>query len=209
MSFSIFDNKIPFHKYDNRKVINKIKIIRLLNEKNPNSKKIEKLKFQIYLMMKNLIVKNINNYIKYTQNSSVSDMSNTSLEMEAEAYIIVDNCIKQFQYKYDFYFYLNKALSRNFYRMFDKDKRMLEKEIIYKQNLSFRSKDSFSFNDFDIDIFNLGLDDEEMIVLKSKLNDETKEMFVKNNPKFPMSRYYGCVKKIKNLLTSLKESDEL
>jgi hypothetical protein len=209
MSFSIFNNDIPYHKYNNRKVINKIKIIRMLLDKNPKSRKIEKLKFQIYLMMKNLIVKNINNYLKYSQNSSVADMANTSLEMEAEAYIIVDNCIKQFQYKYDFYFYLNKALSRNFYRMFDKDKRMNDKDIIYKSGLYHRSKDNFASNNFEIDIFNLGLDGDEMIVLRSKMNDETKDMFTKNNPKFPMSRYYTCIKKIKNLLTSLKENDEL
>ena len=209
MSFSIFDNNVASQKYNNKKVINIIKVIRFLNENKPESRKIEKLKFQIFLMMKNLIVKNINNYLKYTQNSSVTDLSHNSLEMESEAYIIVDNCIKQFQYKYDFYFYLNKALSRNFYRMFDKDKRMSEKDIIYKSSLLHRSKDNHAFNNFEIDIFNIGLDENEMIVLRSKVNDETKEVFMKNNPKFPMSKYYACSKKIKNLLTSLRENDEL
>lgn len=208
MNFSIFTDA-PHYKYDNRIIINQIKIIRHLSETNPRSKKIDKLKLKIFLTMKNLVIKNINNYIKYSQNSSVSDLCENSLEMESEAFLILDNCINNFKYKYDFYFYMNKALSRNFYRMFDKVKRMNDKDIIYKDYLKHLKKDSFSFNDFDIDIFNIGLDELEIIVLKSKLNDETKDMFVENHPKFPMSKYYSCVKKVKNILTTLKEQDEL
>lgn len=209
MEFSIFESQLKSEKYDNQKVINKIKIIRLLTKKRRNSKKVEKLKLQIFLMMKNIIIKNINNYIKYSSNSSVADYAHNSLEMESEAFLILDNCIKLFKYKYDFYFYYNKGLSRTFYRMFDKDKRMRDKDFIYKGNLFHKNKTSFALCNFEIDIFNLGLDSDETLVLKSKMIDETKEMFLKNNPSFAMSKYYVCIKKIKNLLISLKENDEL
>ncbi len=210
MNFSILENSDSVHiKYNNKKVINKIKIIRLLNEKKPNSTKIDNLKLEIFFMMKVLIMKNINNYLHYSRNSIIDHLTQETLEMESEAFLILDNCIRNFQYKYDFYFYFNKSLSRTFYRMFEKTKRDFERGMQFNEYHYHRNKNSHSFCNFEIDIFNIGLTDDEMIVLRSKMNDETKEIFISNNPKFPMSKYYIIIKKIKNLLTTLKENESL
>lgn len=209
MSFSIFENMTNVPKYNNQFIVNMIKVIRMLTEKKPNSKKIQKLKLEIFMMTKMIVIKNINNYIKYSTNSSISEQTNNPIEMESEAYLVFENCIKQFKYQYDFYFYFNKSLARTFYRTFDKEKRMNDKDLIYKSDLVHRHKTSFSVNDFEIDIFNIGLDELDIIVLRSKMADETKDMFFKNNPKFPSAKYYECSKKIKNLLTTLRDNDEL
>jgi hypothetical protein len=208
MNLSIF-NESAHRRYNNKEIINKIKVIRFLSENKPRSKKIDKMKLEIFFTMKNLVIKNINNYSKYTQNSKISELAYNSIEMENEAFIILDNCIRHFKYKYDFYFYFNKSLSRNFYRMFSKDLRQNDKDIVYKTDLFHRKKDEFLYCNIEIDIFNLGFDELDMIVLKSKMNDETKDVFMKNNPNFQMSKYYTCMKKIKKILTTLKENDEL
>lgn len=210
MTLSFFPDKdAPYPKYNNRKVVVMIKIMRYLEINNPYDPRIDEYRYKIFGMMRRLVEKNINNYIKFTTNSSVTDLCNNSLEMESEAFILFDNCLKHFTCKFDFYFYFNKSMSRTFYRMFDNIKRQQEKDIQYRSEKFHLNKDGYSNNDFKMSIFNLGLDEDEMIVLHSKLNDETKEMFCNNNPKFQMSKYYACTKKIKNLLTSLREQDEL
>lgn len=205
--FSI--SSVPNQKYSNDKVIAKIKIIRLLESSNPNSAKIPKLKYQIFCMMKNLVVKNINNYLKYSRNSSVADLSFNSHEMESEAFLILDKCIEKFNIKYDFYFFYNKALSRNFYRMFDKTDRDNTKDIDFRQVNKRKLDNNFSKIELKVDLFNIGLGELEIIVLESKLAGETKEMFIYNNPDFPMSKYYDSLQNLKKILKTLQEDGEL
>jgi len=209
MEFSVFNDGNQPLKYSDKIIKNKIKVIRLLLKVNPRSRKIEKLKLQIFMMSKNIVIKNINNYIKYTRNSAVREISNNHIEMESEAFIVCVNCIDKFKLKYDFCFYFNKALSRNFFRMFEREKKMFEKDLVYKDLYYHSKKDDYLECELEIDIYNFGLTGEDMIVLRSKLNGETKDMFNENNPTFQMSHYYNCFKKIKTILITLKENDDI
>lgn len=209
MDFSVFKEEEIVQKYDGTIIKNKIKVIRLLEKRDPRNRKIERLKLDIFRMSKNIVVKNINNYLKYTRNSIVCDICNGRLEMESEAYITFSNCIEKFNTKYDFYWYFNKALTRNFYRMFERQVQAYEKEIDYRQQNAYRRAIAANQVELEVDIYNFGFNEEDEIVLQSKLNGETKEMFTKNNPDFQISKYYNCLKKVKKVLTTLIENDDI
>ena len=100
-------------------------------------------------------------------------------------------------------------MSRTFYRMFEKAKRDFEKAAVFSSFHYHTNKTNHALCNIEIDIYNIGLTDDEQIVMRSKINDETKEVFIQNNPKFPMSKYYVIVKKIKAILITLKENESI
>lgn len=219
--FSIYSNKIKETKYNNKKVVSQIKVINVLYLKQErgrlrSERSIEKIKVGLFLMMKKIIIKNINNYVKLSMNSSVRDKCMSPMEMESEAYIVFENCLKNFNTdaNYDFYFYFNKAMSRNFYRMFNREVRQREVGHIYHDEKHF-TKTQSQFTDTDDDselnilISSLNLSVDEEKVLYSKLHYQSKEQFLKENKKFTNAMYFNVMKKIKTIILNLKENGEL
>ena len=164
----------------------------------------------VFFMMKKLIVKNIMNYLKIADNSPVTDNCMGKMEMQAEAYIILDKCISNFDIKAssDFYYYYNKSLARNFYRMFDREYRRNNKHSDYSTHAKIVKQSSTNHdNNYDVDfiISQLGLSEIEKRVVNSKLIRETKDNFLSNNPDINSTKYHNALKVVKKILINMKE----
>lgn len=206
MTFSIYNSREPEF---NRKKVNSIilKIQRGLGTEEEKSK----LKFDLFLLMKNIVIKNIANYKMLYRNSPITGEGLESFEMESECYLIIEKCLIKYKVKKTncFYFYYNKSLSRSFYRMFDKNIRKKDKYVDYKQHtycvVNNNTNNVYS-TDLIVDLMNL--DDYDKKVITSKMNNEKKEEFVKNNNS-NLSKYQSSLNKIKEQLNILKDNGQI
>lgn len=192
---------------------NQSELKRLKSQFYYRDNKCQNLKLHLYSMMKKVIVKNILNYAKIIENSPVTDQCNNNTEMEAEAYIVMDKCIGNFKVSQtnDFYYYFNKSLARNFYRMFDREYRKKEKYDNYSAETKHVSKGSYDKgNNYDVEFLvnQMELTDLQKRVMMSKVMGEKKEDFLQNNSDVTSSKYYSTLKSIKIILTKMRENGD-
>ena len=207
MFHDIFDDNEPLF---DRKLVNKNILIL---KKGVNPIELDKAKVNLFKLMKKVIVKNVKNYSKLSRNSPVHEDCLDEEEMYAEAYIVMIKCVENFKInkKNCFYFYFNKSLSRNFYRMFDKEIRKKENFNSF-ESYSINSSNS-SINDelygVEMVIDSLDLDEFDKRVVLSKLDYQKKDDFIVNNEDATVSKYYASIRKIKIQLQKLIEDGEL
>lgn len=206
MHFEIFDRDDPI--FSREKVNKYILIIR----KGKNS---DEAKLELYKMMKKVITRNVNNYVKFFRNSVVSDKSLEEDELYGESFIIMMKCVEGFKVKKNncFYFYFSKSLSRTFFRMLEKEKRKLEGSIKYrsKADNDITNLDLFSNTVYGLDLVlsGLDLDSFDKKVLNSKLLFQKKDDFIVSTRGATVSKYYASIRKIKFQIQKLKENGDL
>ena len=144
MAFSISQtDDLPF----DRKQVNKL-VLQL--KSCDDDRKISNLKLELFKMMKRLIVKNIHNLKMLYRNSKISSECPEDFEIESECFLIMDKCLSNFKVNKTncFYFYYNKSLMRNLYRMFSKEIRMSDKYQEYQGFEMNKSTKDFKNNDY-------------------------------------------------------------
>ena len=174
----------------------------------------KELKLELFKLMSKVVVKNIRNYMKLADNSPVTDECHNSYEMQAEAWVILEKCLMKFKLKhnYCFYFYYNKSLGRNFYRMFDKEVRKREKYQEYEtEKINTSQLGKTDVNNFPIEMIieSIDLTENEEKILRSKLVREKKSDFLDKNCKLSSGKYYTALKNIKEKINKLKDDGEL
>lgn len=206
MFFEIFDIDDPIF---NRKLANKYVLI---IKKGNNC---DEAKLDLYKLMKKVIVKNVKNYVKLARNSSVTEECLDEAEMYGEAFIVLMKCTDKFKVAKGncFYFYFNKSLSRNFYRMFDKEVRKLEGYKGYKSQATnaVQNRDVFKDDIYSVKFVSdaLDLDGFDRKVLESKLQFQKKDDFIVSNKDATISRYYASIRKIKSQVQILKDNGDI
>ena len=104
--------------YYNLKFVEKcIKIIQTSN----NEKRVKAYKSLVFKMMKSIVKKNVANYLNLLRNVDYPDIPERD-ELISDCYVVFDKCVSKFLVDkgYNFYFYFNKSLSRNFFREYYK-----------------------------------------------------------------------------------------
>ena len=203
----MFDlSNTPSKKYDKSKA--NVLIIKI--KKSTKEQNTLKLKKELFLMMNRIIIKNIHNYLKLSNNSPVTEECNNYFEMQSEAYIIMDKCLENFEVniKNDFYFYFNKSLSRNFYRMFSQTIREKKRSGMVMEFISLFSSNPTNDIDSDVEflIDQLGFDSREKTILLSKMYNITKTKFLAKNKKFSKEDYDTVLSSVKEKLNKIKQN---
>jgi hypothetical protein len=186
------------------------KIYLKLNEFAKKDKKINNLKWDVFYMMKKIILKNINNYQKLCRNSPLGSNFNCNDELESECFLVFENCIYKFNSndgKNDFYFYFNKSLSRCLYKIFLRNIKDLDIVSSASSFLDFSNEDSHVFDKFlknsqnelsiDFIVSNFNLDEDCISIILSKLKGERMSEFIKDNENINQRIYDKNLKKIK------------
>ena len=162
-------------------------------------------KTYIFKAMKNIVNKNICNYINLLNGTPCRSIPEYE-EVLSECYIIFDKCLEKYKItKYNsFYFYFNKALSRNFYRLYQKELNMPSVELS-DEMASVHPMLSIdgSVETMELLLHNLGLNELEKKICRSKLKGEKGTEFLKKNKRISNKKYTDTLKKIKDLLTDL------
>lgn len=201
--FSIFTEKNSCYNKNKANAL----VIKIRGTKDVG--KMNKYRMELFKMMSKIVVKNINNYLKLTLHSPVKDDSNNQDEMQSEAFIVLDNCVKNYKMKADtdFYFYFNSSLNRNFYRMFSELLRKNDRLQVISDYIKVFSGDAKNYAEEDVAFLvdQLGLTEMESRVLFSKVIQQSKQDFLKSNKKMDSQKYQICIANIKIVLTKFKD----
>lgn len=205
MHFTLF--KIAEPEFNRKKVNGYI----LKIQKSTNQRLVSELKFELFKMMKKIVVKNVTNYQMLFRNSSVTHECLEKDEIETECYIVLDKCVSNYKVhsKSCFYFYYNKSLTRSLFRMFQKEVRNNEKFQDFQKHEIFKPViQNSSQYDIDFLISFLDLDKVDKMVLRSKLLNEKKDEFLDRKKRITSSQYQNSIKKIKKQIVIFNEDEE-
>lgn len=203
MGHSLFE--LDFH-YRVKLINTYISII----QSTDNGKRISNLKFLIFRMMKDVVNKNIKNYQKLITNSGLNESLEYD-ELVSECYLVFEKCLEKYNIELgkNFYFYFNKSLSRNFYRLYQKKGKFPEKDT--DENYFSNSEDFHIEHNYSIDfvVTNIGKFSEiEKRIIKSKCNNEKQKEFLLKNKDISVSIYNKNLENIKKIFKNVMRYDK-
>lgn len=186
-----------------------IKII----QTSTNSRRIQAFKTLVFKMMKDVVKKNISNYLNLLRGIDLRDTPERD-ELVADCFIIFNKCVNKFivDKGYNFYFYFNKSLSRNFFREYYKKTQRTNvtvdiTDVTMITNKSFHVKESQGSVDLLLDT--LKFTDLEKRICISKINEQKISDFLKANKGVTNSQYARCLKVIKAKITEARKNKEI
>lgn len=183
------------------KLINRwIAIVRYSN----NDKRINSYKNLIFKMMKDVVKKNIANYMNLLRNTDVKCIPCRD-ELIAECYIVFDKCVQKYVLNstFNFYFYFNKSLSRNFFRCYQKELKRSNSSVEISEALESVNKSFHCFTDpnsVELLMDNLRFNDVEKRICRSKIAGQKISDFLAENKDVTNSVYCAAMKRIKEIL---------
>ena len=192
------------------KFVNKcIAIIRF----SKDEKRSKAFKNLVFKMMKDIVKKNICNYLNLLQNTYRKDTLPDIDELIADCYIIFDKCLEKYIIgkNYNFYFYFNKSLSRNFFRDYQKElqrsNRVEITEVLETVNHGFH--DNREPDTTELLMEQMYFDEVERRICRSRMLGQKTSEFLEENPDVSSGQYSKCLKHIKEILTIQKEKGEI
>lgn len=203
-------DKVYFKKglyYNNKQVEYYINII----QTSDNDKRVSAFSNLVFHMMKDIVNKNIANYIKLMH--SIKEEINKD-EMISECYIIFDTCIHKYKCYtgYNFYFYFNKSLSRSFFRLYTKAMKRINHITIMDDmssliHFELDVKDNVGSIELLLETMNLtGL---ERRICESKIYQQKSVEFLKLNTDVTEDEYLTTIKQLKNRFKKAKINNDL
>ena len=190
--------------YSNARVNRFIEIIQTTD----NERRKVAFKVLVFKMMKDIVNKNIANYLNLITNTNLEENPPSWEECLSDCYIIFNNCIDVFKVGYNFYFYYNKSLSRNFYRNYQR--------LIRQRNTMFELTDVIQVMNENMHITHnhvsmeflmeqLEFNELEKRISYSRLNGEKSFEFLEKNNDISKSEYSQTLKSIKRKIKVIME----
>lgn len=204
------------HKYFKANFYYRVKFVNkciIITRFSKNEKRKQAYKNFLFKMMKDIVRKNIFNYINLLSGTHRKDSLPDSDELLSECYIIFDKCISKYNInkRNNFYFYFNKSLSRSFFRYYQKElKRGSDVEItenITNKNNSFHCNDTPDTIEILMD--QIQFDEIKKRICRSRMLGEKTSEFLEKNKDISVSQYSKSLKIIKEMLLTLKEKGEI
>lgn len=165
-------------------------------------------KMYVFKMMHNIVQKNICNYLNLLKNGTDLREIPDHDDILTDAYIMFDKCIEKYRVKKgnNFYYYLNKSLSRNFYREYKKIQKNRKIELTDAMEVV-HPKLHFKGQDYTYKILcdNLGFGELEKKIIESRMNGELITEFLKKNKDITNAQYSNCMKNIKQIISDAME----
>lgn len=163
----------------------------------------------VFKMMKDIVKKNIANYLNLLSFVIDKEMLPSRDELVADSYIIFDKCLEKYKIGkgYNFYFYFNKSLSRNFFRTYQRE--------ALKRNNSVRITEAMEtvnpgFHDHsqpdmtELLFKCLDFSELEQRICRSRLLGQKVCEFLANNSDVSEIQYSKALRRIKQVLTDMK-----
>lgn len=188
------------------KMVNKwIAIVRY----SQDNKRVSSYKNLIFKMMKDVVKKNIANYLNLLRNTDVKYIPCRD-ELVADCYIVFDKCIEKYVLNstWNFYFYFNKSLSRNFFRCYQKELKRSNTNVEISEALESVNKSfhvSSNPDSTELLMENLRFNEIEKRICRSKMSGQKISEFLKENKDITNSMYCSAMKRIKEILLKDQE----
>ena len=164
--------------------------------------------------MKDIVKKNIANYLNLLSGLEIrGDMLPSRDELVADCYIIFDKCLEKYKLGkgYNFYFYFNKSLSRNFFRDYQKAMQRCNGVEITEPLTVVNSKfhDYTPMDTTELLLIHLGLSELEKRICRSRMLGQKSSEFLVKNPDVNSGQYSKALKRIKEVLIEFKKRGEI
>lgn len=168
----------------------------------------------VFKMMKDIVKKNIANYLNLLSGLEIrGDMLPSRDELVADCYIIFDKCLEKYKLGkgYNFYFYFNKSLSRNFFRDYQKAMQRCNGVEITEPLTIVNSKfhDYTPMDTTELLFIHLGLSELEKRICRSRMLGQKSSEFLVKNPDVNSGQYSKALKRIKEVLIEFKKRGEI
>lgn len=163
----------------------------------------------LFKMMGNIVRKNISNYCNLARNVWDGEME-TRDEILSDCYMMFDKCCYKFLIckQYNFYFYFNKGLSRMLFKKYTQYyTHSTTKNNIERVSLTLKNVVSTNGNEsWELDLLyeKIGLNELEIMIVKSRISGKRISQFLKENPEITTSQYSKILKKVKKILIDIK-----
>lgn len=179
-----------------------------------NEKRVRAYKNLVFKMMKDIVKKNISNYVNLLQNTERKDTLPERDELVADCFLIFDKCLEKYKLGkgYNFYFYFNKSLSRNFFRDYQKELQRNNNHVEVTEALETVNEgfhDTREPDTTELLMIHLGLDETEKRICRSRMLGQKTSEFLEENPDISNGLYSRCLKRIKEVLNEFKEKGEI
>jgi len=178
-----------------------------------NQRRVQAHKNLIFRMMKDIVTKNISNYLNLLSGISNKERLPERDELVADCYLIFDKCLQKYKVKkkHNFYFYFNKSLSRNFFRDYQREmnsnNRVELTEAISTVSHSMRDNSEPDTTEILMDNFNFST--LEKRICRSRMLGQKTSEFLEKNTDVTNLQYSKCLKRIKEVLNFYKEKGQL
>lgn len=195
--------------YDAEQVEKYIDII----QTSDNSQRVCAYKNLVFMMMKDIVKKNISNFLNLLRGIDSPDIPERD-DLVTNCYITFDKCLEKYIVGrgYNFYFYFNKSLSRNFFREYQREMQRINASAEVTETLSYVSKEmrvDAVYSGVDFLMENLQFTPLEKKICHSKMSGQRASDFLKMNPEVSNSQYSRALKSVKNKLFLVKENNEI
>ena len=196
--------------YYNAPLVEKsIKII----QSSDSPRRQQAFKVLVFKMMKDIVKKNIANYLNLLHNIKFPEIPERD-ELVADCWVVFDKCVNKFivDRGYNFYFYFNKSLSRNFFREYYKKQKLNAAnvditEVMMIVNKSFHVRESLGSVELLLD--NLQFTELERSITISKVNGQRVADFLKIHTGVTSTQYTRALRGVREKLAEAKKNKEL
>lgn len=201
--------------YDNARVERFIEIIK---SKDSSPRRQAAFKNVVFKMMKDVVKKNIRNYLNLLVNGTSIDKDEipTTDELVADCYLIFDKCLTKYKLGcgYNFYFYFNKSMSRCFYRAWTKEMARDNSSVeigdaLETVNERFHTSKEHASNSMSLLLSSFDFSELELRVIKSRLAGQKTSEFLQANTDITHNQYSKALKIIKERIQSFRDLGEI
>lgn len=190
------------------------KFVAIVQESISRPERQRAFKDVIFRMMKDVVNKNIFNYLNLIDSINGLEEKPTRDELISDCFLVFDRCLTKYKTGagYNFYFFLNTSLSRYFYRNYQHSMKHVNNtveisDVMETVNSAFHT--SGDGNTMELLLDNLGFDETERRIAKSRLSGQKTAEFLKQNTDITNAQYSQTLKAIKVKLQSYKEAGEI
>lgn len=201
--------------YDNARVE---RFIAIIQDPNSSPERQRAFKNVVFKMMKDVIKKNMRNYLNLLNNGTSISKEEMPTEdaLVADCYIIFDKCLSKYKLGcgFNFYFYFNKSMSRCFYRSWlkemNRDNASVEiGEAIETVNARFHTRADVSGSTVNLLLDGFRFSEVERRIIKSRMAGQKTNEFLKANFDVSHSQYSQLLKNIKQKMRKYQDSGEI
>lgn len=183
------------------------KLIKIMKKKSSSERRRSSIRYLLFKMMKDVVKKNVQNYQNLLH--SIKDLQREDIpvtnDLITDCWEVFYICIDKYDTKRgeNFYFFFNKALSRKFYRDYQRKlKEMFREprlEDDFENKMSMSSLGGVETVDLIIDI--LGFTDVEKRIALSKIRQQRAQDFLKENKDISSVTYSRALASVKEKLS--------
>ncbi len=167
-------------------------------------------KLYIFKMMKDVIKKNMCNFENLLRATDCPEPPERD-ETLADCYIFFDKCIEKFRIKKgaNFYYYFNKALSRNFYKEYQRYQRNSGIELTDAMEVVHPAlRQNENFDTTNVLFESLGFTELDIRIANSRLKGQRTSEFLKENKDVTNDQYFRSLKHMKETLRNAQENGQ-